>query len=536
MKTIDNSLQTIEQLNDKILCQNDEILILKQQIAELDAKVKWYEEQFRLSCQKKYGPSSEKTSPEQINLFNEAEDIASPEKAVKEPEIETITYQRRKKPAGQREDKLKDLPVEVIEYRLTKDEQVCPCCQGTLHEMSTQVRQEIAVIPPQIKVVKHVQYIYACRRCEKENISTPIIKAYMPNPLLPGSLASPSILAYIMDQKYTNSMPLYRQEAQLTRLGLELSRQTMANWVLAACDPWLKLIYDRLHEHLVKRDILHADETTLQVLKEPGRSAESKSYMWLYRTGREGPPIILYEYQTTRASKHPDKFLSGFRGYLQTDGYSAYGKLTGITTVGCWAHARRKFTDALKALPAASRDNPVAARIGLDYCNKLFAIERRIKELSAYDRYVKRLEESKPLLDEFYGWLKRQRQHALPKSTFGQAVNYCINQWDELNNFLLDGRLEIDNNRAERSIKPFVIGRKNFLFSNTPRGASSSAIIYSIIETAKENKLSPYNYLVYLFEQLPNVDIRDKGVLDSLLPWSDTLPPKCRMPYKDNVN
>jgi len=336
-----------------------------------------------------------------------------------------------------------------------------------------------------------------------------------------------------MDQKYTNSMPLYRQEQQLSRLGIELSRQTMANWVLNVADPWLKIIYDRLHEKLLERDILHADETTLQVLKEPGRSAETKSYMWLYRTGRDGPPIVLYEYQTTRASKHPDRFLSGFKGYLQTDGYSAYGKLTDITLVGCWAHARRKLIEALKALPAAQKDKPVAASVGLEYCNRLFAIERQLKYVSDKERYEKRLEKSKPLLDEFYIWLKKQKQQTLPKSAFGQAITYCLNQWDSLNSFLLDGRLEIDNNRAERSIKPFVIGRKNWLFTNTPRGARGSAIIYSIIETAKENNLKPYNYLVYLFEQLPNIDTGDQAAIDRLLPWSNTLPEECRMPQEN---
>lgn len=521
MNMQDNSAQIIEQLNDKILIQ-------EQQIAELDAKLKWYEEQFRLSRQKQFGASSEKTTPEQINLFNEAEDISDPK--LEELSLETVTYQRKKKQAGQREDKLKDLPVEVIEYRLEEHEQACPCCQGKLHEMSTQVRQEIKVIPAQVKVVKHVQYIYACRQCEKNNINTPIIKAEMPDPILPGSLASPSILAYIMDQKYTNSLPLYRQEKQFSRLGIELSRQTMANWLLAAADPWLKIIYERLHARLLEKDILHADETTSQVLNEPGRAAKSKSYMWLYRTGRAGPSIILYDYQTTRASKHPDKFLSGFKGYLQTDGYSGYGNLAGVTLVGCWAHARRKFTEALKALPAEQKDKPVAASVALDYCNKMFAIERQLKDISNQERYEKRLELSKPLLDEFYTWLKRQRQQTLPKSMFGQAITYCLNQWDALNNFLLDGRLEIDNNRAERSIKPFVIGRKNFLFSNTPKGARGSAIIYSIIETAKENNLKPYNYLMHLFEQLPNIDTSDQAAVDSLMPWSDTLPEECRMP------
>ena len=527
MNMQDNLVQIIEQLNEKIL-------LLEQQNAELDAKLKWYEEQFRLSRQKQFGPSSEKTDPEQLNLFNEAEDTANPE--VKEPTLETITYKRRKKQVGQKAKMLEDLPVEVIEYRLTEEEQICPCCKGKLHEMSTQVRQELKVIPAQVKVVKHIQYIYACRQCERENISTPIIKAKMPNPILPGSLASPSLLAYIMDQKYTNSLPLYRQEKQFSRLGIELSRQTMANWMLAAADPWLRIIYDHMHKKLIKRDILHADETTLQVLKEPGRSAETKSYMWLYRTGREGPPIILYDYQTTRASKHPNKFLSGFKGYLQTDGYSGYGQLTGITLVGCWAHARRKFTEALKALPAAQKDKPVAASVGLTYCNKLFAIEQELKDVSHEERYEKRLKLSKPLLDEFYAWLKRQRQQTLPRSAFGQAITYCLNQWDDLNNFLLDGRLEIDNNRAERSIKPFVIGRKNWLFTNTPRGAKSSAIIYSIIETAKENNLKPYNYLIYLFEQLPNIDTNDQVLIEDLMPWSDKLPEEIRMPAKDDSN
>jgi len=525
MNAQDNSAQVIEQLNDTIL-QKD------QQIAELNAKLKWYEEQFLLSRQKQFGPSSEKTDPEQLNLFNEVEDTANPKS--QEPDYEIITY-RRQNQAGQRAEQLKDLPVEVIEHQLPEEEQICPCCQGKLHEMSTQVRQELKIIKPQMILVKHVQHVYACRKCEQENTKTPIIKADMPKPILPGSLASPSMLAYIMEQKYNLSLPLYRQEQQFSRLGIDLSRQTMANWLLNTADPWLKIIYDRMHEFLVKRDILHADETTLQVLKEPGRSAETKSYMWLYRTGRDGPPIVLYDYQTTRASKHPISFLAGFKGYLQTDGYSGYGQLDGVTLVGCFAHARRKFTEALKVLPAAEKDKPVAAKLGLDYCNRLFAIDRQLKDLSDEKRYEKRLELAKPLLDEFYAWLKKQRQQTLPKSAFGQAITYCLNQWDNLNHFLLDGRLEIDNNRAERSIKPFVIGRKNFLFSNTPRGARGSAIIYSIIETAKENSLKPFEYLHYLFERLPNVDTSYADVVDSLLPWSDILPVDCKMPQKENT-
>ncbi|GIM46527.1 transposase [Collibacillus ludicampi] len=446
---------------------------------------------------------------------------------VAEPTLETITYRRSKK-RGHRETQLENLPVETIEYRLPSEEQVCSCCGGSLHEMSTEIRQELKIIPAEVKVVKHVRYVYSCRCCEREETSTPIITASMPAPVFPGSLASPSSMAYIMSQKYVESMPLYRQEQQFASLGIELSRQTLANWILYGANTWLSLLYDRMREHLLKQDILHADETTLQVLREPGRAAQTTSYLWLYRTGREGPAIILYDYQTTRASKHPRQFLSGFKGYLHVDGYAGYHGIPDVTLVGCWAHARRKFDEALKALPESKRSSPVAAKEGLNFCNQLFAIERDLKECTPEERYQIRQERSRPVLDAFLAWLRTQKPKVLPKSAFGQAILYCLNQWEKLEAFLQDGRLEIDNNRSERAIKPFVIGRKNWLFSNTPRGAKASAIIYSIIETAKENGLHPYFYLTYLFEKLPNLDMKDKDSLDQLLPWSESLPLTCR--------
>ncbi|WP_422393073.1 IS66 family transposase ISCde1 [Moorella humiferrea] len=501
---------------------------LEQQNAELTAKLNWFMEQIRLSKKRQFGVSSERTEPlpEQLLLFNEAEVEARPEE--REPDLETITYQRRKG-RTRREMNLEDLPVEVVEHRLPEEEQVCPACGGPLHEMSTEVRQELKIIPAQVKVVKHVRYVYSCRRCEKEEISTPVVTAPMPAPVLPGSPLSPSLLAYIMTQKYGVGLPLYRQEQQFKGLGIDLSRQTMANWVLHGANTWLTHIYDRLHEHLLTRDILHADETTLQVLQEPGREATTKSYLWLYRTGRDGPSIVLYDYQTTRAGKHPCRFLKGFKGYLHVDGYDGYNGLAKVTLVGCWAHARRKFDEALKALPEDKRNKPVAAREGLEFCNRLFAIERELKDKTPEERHHLRQVRSKPVLDEFLTWLKKQKAQVLPKSAFGRAVYYCLDQWDKLVAFLQDGRLEIDNNCSERSIKPFVIGRKNWLFANTPRGAKASAITYSIIETAKENGLNPFHYIIYLFERLPNMDIKDKDALDELLPWSKTLPHVCRM-------
>lgn len=398
--------------------------------------------------------------------------------------------------------------------------------------MSTEIRRELKVIPAQVKVVKHVKYVYACRQCEQHGTENPIVTANMPNPVYPGSLASASAMAYIMNQKYVESLPLYRQEKQLARLGVSISRQTMANWMIYGADTWLRLMYERMRDHLLKQDILCADETTLQVLKEPGRSATSTSYMWLYRTGREGPPTILYDYQQTRASKHPRKFLHGFKGYLQVDGYQGYNNLPGVTLVGCLAHARRKFTEAIEALPKEKRTKDVVAQQGLDFCNKLFAIEREIKDMTSEERYRIRLERSQPVLDAFSAWLREQTPKVLPKSALGQAIKYSRNQWEKLVSYLKDGRLEIDNNRSERSIKPFVISRKNFLFANTPKGARSSAIIFSIVETAKENGLNPFYYLTYLFEELPNLDTTDESQLDRLLPWSSAIPEECRVPNK----
>jgi transposase len=304
-------------------------------------------------------------------------------------------------------------------------------------------------------------------------METPIQTAPMPKPVISGSLASPSILSHIMSQKYVEGLPLYRQEKQFHRMGLALSRQTMANWMIYGADRWLTPLYDRMHQLLLKLDIIHADEITLQVLREPGRPATSNSYLWLYRTGMEGPPIVLYDYQETRTGENPKKFLHGFKEYLQVDGFAGYHKVENVTIVGYLAHARRALSDVLKTLPENSM-KPVTATEGLQFCNQLFSIERK---------------QSKPVLDAFLSWLKIQEQKVLPKSGIGKAVTYCLNQWDKLVAFLEDGRLEIDNNRSERWIKSVVIGRKAWLFSNTPQGARASAVIYSMVETAIANGL-----------------------------------------------
>ena len=346
----------------------------------------------------------------------------------------------------------------------------------------------------------------------------------MPNPALPKSFASASSIAYVMCEKFVKGLPLYRQEQDWARLGFKLSRQTMSNWMVLSSDRWLKPLYERMREYLIQRDILHVDETTLQALQEPGRPASTKSYMWLYRTGREGPHIVLFNYQMTRAGKHPREFLDGYKGYLSTDGYSGYNDMPGIINVGCLAHAQRMFTNVIKAMPINNDSKSTLAEEGLRFFTQLFAIEKAIEELSNEERYRIRQEKSRPIIEEFKKWINYHYPRVLPKSTLGKAIAYCKNQMPKLEGFLLDGRLEMTNNRAERSIRPFTIGRKNWIFSNTPSGANSSAIIYSMVEIAKENGLNPYLYLEYLFDKLPNVDLGDKKMLDEFLPWSDNLP------------
>ena len=296
-------------------------LVQKQasQIEQLEQKVRWFEEQFHLARHRQFGASSERSVKEQGDLFNEAEVIAEAG-PVEEQIRQTITYERKK--PGRRPIP-KDLPMERIEYRLPEDEQICSCCGSALHEMSTELRHEVKLIPAQVKIVQHARYVYGCRNCEKNGIEVPIKTATAPRPVIEKGLASPSAVAYVMTMKFVEGVPLYRQEQHYARMGIDLSRGVLSNWMLKGSE-WLELICGRLKQKLLEQEILHADETTLQVLKEPGRAAESQSYMWLYRTGCVGPPIVLFEYQPSRAGENPRKFLEGFKGYLQVDGYAGY--------------------------------------------------------------------------------------------------------------------------------------------------------------------------------------------------------------------
>ena len=324
---------------------------------------------------------------------------------------------------------------------------------------------------------------------------------------------------------------MYRLEQEFNRQGLKLSRQTMANWLLKASEKWLRPVYDALHKRLCKEPVLHADETTLQVLKEPGRSSTSKSYMWLYRTsGCAKQTIVLYEYQPTRKAEHAEAFLKGFSGWLHADGYQGYHRLPGnIRVVGCWAHARRKFDEALGTMPQEKqKDSPAA--IGEWYCSQLFKLEQAFAELTPEERYEKRLEQEKPVLDALLSWANEMQARTAPKSALGKAIHYLLEQWPYLTRYLEDGRLELSNNRAERSIKPFVMGRKNWLFANTSGGAQASSVIYSLIETAKANGLDPYRYLLWVLRNAPQLSETDEAWAEKLLPAN--APEECYIPQK----
>jgi transposase len=495
------------------------------EISRLQKENELLRERFRLSQLRQFGASREKfvSIEEAMLLFDEAEAVSDP--AAVEPTLETITY-KRAKTTGRRDEQLEGLPEEIIEHTLPADEQICSCCNGPMHKMGENTRRELKIIPAQAIVVKHVAHVYSCRHCQKNEIETPVAAAPLPDQAFPKSMASATSVAYIIDCKYVQGLPLYRQEQILERNGIFLSRQTLANWILKGADH-LILIYNRLKQKLLTLDILHADETTLQVLHEEDRAAETKSYIWLYRSGRDGPPIVLFEYKPTRSAENPKRFLKDFRGYLHADAYAAYDQLEGVTLVGCWAHARRGFSDVLKTLTPQMQKKSAAA-VGLSYCNKLFAIEKELQDVSAEERKEQRLKRSAPVLAEFKAWLTGPGVAVLPAGGTGKAIAYCNNQWSKLTAFLLDGRLEIDNNRSERSIKPFVIGRKNWLFANTPKGATASATIYSIVETAKENGLNPLAYLTYLFEQIPSIDKANPTEIDRLLPTSADLPEHLR--------
>jgi len=505
------------QTNNTKADQTSEISTLKNRIKELEILVKYYEEQMILSRKKRFGSSSEQSCYDQIffDIFNEPEVIADVSAEKAEPTVIKEHIRRKRQFIEKFPD---DVPVTEIVIELNEDERVCPDCGESMAEIGhEEARREYVLIPAKVELRKYVTCTYACRCCEKDNIHVPMKKSSAPPAVIAGSNASAEAIAYIAAQKYTMGVPLYRQEQDWARQGVLLPRQTMANCLIRCSNDWLLPIWMELKKRMLRGDILHADETTIQVLKEPGKRPQSKSYMWEYRTGEfTTEHIVLFEYKPNRKTINPEAFLSGWSGYLHTDGYDSYHKLhDNVISVGCWGHSRRRFDEALKVIRPDAREGSDAL-IGKMYCDDLFRIERKISELPPDKRYKERVKTSKPLMDKFFEWLRTVR--ARPKSRLGDAVSYSLSQEKYLRNVLRDGRLSLSNNVAERTIKSFVILRKNFLFADTPNGAMASAIIFSLIETAKAEGLNPYDYLLYVFQKAPALDMADNESVRTLLP------------------
>ncbi|MDO0824401.1 IS66 family transposase [Desulfosporosinus nitroreducens] len=475
-----------------------------------------------------YGQSSEKSKyvfgdTNQLSLFNEAE--AESDKKAPEPSKVSISEHTRKAKRT-KEELMADLPVVEILCELQEDKLVCGECNGKLRVLGKEtVREELEIIPAQIRVLRYIRQSYVCERCEKETGEATIVKAPTPAPVIKRSLASASTVAHVMYQKYVNGMPLYRQERDWANQGVVLSRATLANWIIRAATDWLMPLWEIMKEHLLEQAVVHADETVIQVLKEEGKKPSSESRMWIYCSGNTGKaPVVLFEYQPTRSGEHAKRFLAGFHGILQTDGYSGYNKVLEVTRCGCWSHLRRKYQEAM---PKSGTVEGSAAAVGFEYCNQLFTIERDLEQLSPEKRKLQRQEQSLPVLDAYWTWL--ETVNPLKGSKLAEAITYSINQKASLRTFLEDGRIELSNNRAENAIRPFVVGRRGWLFADTKKGAQASAVVYSIVETAKANKLNTYMYLVHLLSKMPGLDFKtDPSLLEDLTPWSQKLPDYCR--------
>ncbi|MCP4300039.1 MAG: IS66 family transposase, partial [Gammaproteobacteria bacterium] len=454
------------------------------QIDEWQAKYQNILEQFRLAQQRQFGQSGEAAN--QLGLFNEGEEI---EVAVDEtePDTDTITYTRNK---PRRKPLPRHLPRETIVHDI--EDKACDCCGHDLHRIGEETSEQLEFIPAQVKVIEHVRPKYGCRHCEQQGTEVRIKIASVPKSPIPKSMATPSLLAHIITSKYQYALPLYRQEQMFRQFDIDLNRKTMSEWMMR-CGELLEPLYQRLKVELLKQTRIQADETPVQVLKED----KHRCYMWVYCTGSDspdetGPPnIVLYDYQASRSGQCARDYLDGFRGYLQVDGYAGYQQ-TEAVLVGCWAHARRKFVEAKKAQPKGKSGR---ADWAISHIQKLYRIESEIKNLEPAEKQLARQERARSLLDEFKSWLDKSANQVPPKMALGKAVAYTLGQWEKLERYLEDGHLQIDNNRVERAVKPFVIGRKNWLFSNTANGAKASAMLYSIIETAKASGLVPYDYL-----------------------------------------
>ena len=527
LEAINELNKVIESLNKQLQQKEEEAARIQK---ERDLEIKLLREQIEYFKKQKFGPKSEKTSvitgqlvmPEVLERgqFDEAEESAE------EDVLPEITTKKKTRKGYSREKVLASLPTEERIYGLSEEDKVCSVDGSKLSYVGKKyLRAEIEYIPATVKVIHVYKENWECRTCRAAERSY-IQEASVPQPLLQHSMASPSSVAWTMYQKYVNHLPLYRQSKDWSNLGLEISRGTLSSWIIKTADEYLKPVVDQLRTHLLKENCLHVDETPVQVLKEPGRNNRTKSYMWVYSTIAESKaPIRIYDYCPGRSAEFVVEFLKDYSGFLHVDAYSAYGKVKNATLCYCWAHARRKYAEAMPK-DLKSKEATLVKQ-GLEFCNKLFKFEDKLKSLAPEERKEQRLLLEKPVLEAYWSWVETSIVTVPPKQKIGQALQYSLNQKTGLMNYLMDGHCQISNNTAENSIRPFTVGRKNWLFSGSPKGAASSAAVYSIVETAKANGLNPHKYLQKLLEELPQMKEPTETNLELIMPWNDKIRKTC---------
>ena len=528
---------TEEQLNsvDKsfliqlLLQQQEQLEAITKELHASNEKMQLLMEQVILGKQNRFGRSSEKMEDTSqicfrevdgtIIFFNEAEAVCDLNAA--EPDALELKSPKQPKRKGKKEADLSGLPVRRIDHYLSEEELEAEFGVRGWKQLPDAISRKYHFVPAKAEVEEHHIGVYASKTDEH------MVKADHPKALLHGSLVSPSLGAAIINGKYVNAVPLYRLEQEFQRYGLQITRQNMANWCIRLAEEYLSILYDYLHKELYFYHVIQADETPVLV-NHDGRGAGSKSWMWVYRSGHlyQKRQIVLYEYQQTRNASHPREFLKGYDGICVTDGYQVYHtlekELEELTIAGCWVHCRRRFDEALKLIPKPSQKESNAFLL-MKQIQAIYREEGKLNDLSSDERLKQRQAVIKPLVDAFFAYLKTI--NVSKKDKFGDAVRYARNQEKYLRVFLTDGDVPIDNNASERAIRGFCIGKKNWQMIDTIHGAKSSAMIYSIVETAKANNLRPFDYVQHLLEEIPkHMNDKDCSFLEDLLPWSEKLP------------
>ena len=530
----------VSSLQDQLHSLQSQLDHANAQLSDTNRQIELLTEQIRIMNQRHFGRKSEANLSEidgQISLFdsfNEVEYLN--QNSAKEPEIEEIVISsyRRSKAKGKREADLDGLPARIIEHRLSDEELAIKFPNG-YKELPQEVYKRLHIIPETFIVDEHHVHVYA----SKNNDGT-ILKAPRPRDLFRNSIATPALVASIINGKYTNALPLERQAKTYKMNGINLATNTIANWVIRSTDMYLSLIYDRMHELIYDSKVIHADETPVKVMRIDNAKIKNgkKTYMWVYRNRpfKGTHPIVLYDWQDSRRSDHPREFLKTFSGTVVTDGYQVYHKLEkereDLKVAGCWIHARRPFADFIKSVGLTAAKGSIAQE-AYDMITEMLRIDNTFDDLPVSDRKKQRQLVLSEKVDAYFAWTKQKYAQVTPNGSIGKALAYSINQEKYLRVFLTDGNIPMDNNYAEQAIRPFTLGRKNFVLIESSNGAKASAVLYSLVETAKANGLNTFEYFNLLLTEIPqHVDDNNLRFLDNLLPWSPLVQKACLSKYK----